>query len=222
MITQNTFTFLDKLKSNNSKEWMDANRTEYEQMKTELVEFATFLVQEIAAFDPSIRKKLPEPKKCITRINRDMRFGKGKGPYKTDFYIVVGTEGIQGLAASYCVHVEPGNCFAGGGAPNPKGPDLLYYRKKISDGFSAFREVVEEPIFLETFPNGIQSQSGIVKKRLPLGFESNDPATEYLKREGFITREHIMDADLFSKTGLDKIINILRHSKPLVDFLNYG
>ena len=125
MINQHTFEFLKNLENNNTKEWVDAHRLELNKVKDDVIAFAGVLVEEISKFDLTIRANPPFPKKCVTRLNRDMRFGKGKGPYKTDFYIVVGSQGIQGVAASYCVHVEAGNCFAGGGAPNPMGADLL-------------------------------------------------------------------------------------------------
>ncbi len=220
MLHQQTFNFLKCLGENNTREWADANRDEMNDAKSDVTAFAALIVSEICKFDPVIAKDPPEPRKCVTRLNRDMRFGKGKGPYKTDFYIVVGLQGIQGLAASYAVHVEPGNCFAGGGAPNPMGPDLLAYRKKVSAGFDDFSTIVETNAFKDLFPHGITSQSGNVRKRVPRDFDASDPSVEFLKMEGFITREHLPNQALMTAKELDKIIRLLKGSKPLIDFLN--
>lgn len=220
MISPATFDFLALLKENNSKEWMDEHRSQYRDMKSDVLAFAGLLVDEISNFDPAIAENPMPPEKCVTRLNRDMRFGKGKGPYKTDYYIVIGLQGIQGLAASYAVHIEPGNCFAGGGAPNPMGPDLQMYRQKVADGFSGFSEIITDTSFTDLFPNGITSQSGVVKKRVPRTFSPEDPAADFLKKEGFITREKLADHDLIEPAGLPKVLDLLEGSKPLIDFLN--
>lgn len=220
MIAQHTFDFLKRLEKNNSKDWVNAHRDELDEMKADVVAFAAVLVAEISKFDAVIAANPPEPKKCVTRLNRDMRYGSDKGPYKTNFYVVVGAQGIQGVAASYCVYIEPGQCFVGGGAPNPMGADLLNYRKKVSDNFADFQEIVTSNPFKSLFPNGITSQSGKVKKRMPRGFEADDPAAEYLKKEGFITRENVTNHDLMTNDGLKKIVKLLKGSQPLVHFLN--
>src|SRR5205809_508452 len=113
MISQHTFDFLTRLDQNNSNEWVNAHRDELTETKNDVIAFAAILVEEISKFDPAIGLNPPQAKKCVTRLNRDMRLARGRGPYKKDFYLVVGTEGIQGVAASYCVHIEAGNCFVG-------------------------------------------------------------------------------------------------------------
>ncbi|GJD41922.1 DUF2461 domain-containing protein [Methylobacterium bullatum] len=222
MLQQDSFDFLARLKNNNSTQWAHDHQDEMYRTKNDVTEFAACIVAEVSKFDEAIAKKPPKPETCVTRLNRDMRFGKGKGPYKTDFYIVVGLQGIQGLAASYAVHIEPGNCFVGGGAPNPKGPDLLNYRRKVSYGFKDFERIVTSHSFVELFPNGIQSQSGKSLKRGPLQFEHDDPAMEYLKKDGFITREFLPDVRLTISSGLKEIVDLLKGSKPLIDFLNHA
>lgn len=220
MLRGQTFDFLKRLGDNNTREWVDAHRDELDDAKNDVIAFASVITSEISKFDPAIAENPPEPRKCVTRLNRDMRFGKGKEPYKTDFYIVVGVQGIQGVAASYAVHVEPGNCFAGGGAPNPRGANLASYRKKISVGFDDFRKIVESEAFEELFPHGITSQSGVVKKRIPHGFDADDPAADILKMEGFITRERLQDHALQTPGELGRIVQLLEGSKPLIQFLN--
>lgn len=220
MIDQRTFKFLDLLAANNSKEWMDDHRREYRSMRADVVDFAAEIIDQITQFDPAIRARRPDPATCITRLARDLRFGRGKGSYKTDYYIVVGLEGIQGVAASYCVHLEKDNCFAGAGAPNPRGADLLAYRQKVSQNFDRFEAIVTEPGFASLFPNGIQCQSGKSLKRVPVGFSRDDPAADYLKLEGFITRERVPDGSLTDPRGLETVVELLAGSKPLVDFLN--
>jgi uncharacterized protein (DUF2461 family) len=55
MISTSTLDFLIKLKKNNSKEWFDKNRPQYELIKVEFKSFINELIASIAKFDPSIK-----------------------------------------------------------------------------------------------------------------------------------------------------------------------
>ena len=83
MIHKQTFDFLRDIKSNNSKEWMDENRENYQLAKENILEVAELLLANISKFDGNISALHLDPKKCITRLNRDLRFSKDKTPYKT-------------------------------------------------------------------------------------------------------------------------------------------
>ena len=82
MLQPSTLQFLKQLTKNNNKPWFDEHRKEYETAKNDFIVFITGLVQSISSFDTSIENI--EAKKCIFRINRDVRFSKDKSPYKTN------------------------------------------------------------------------------------------------------------------------------------------
>ncbi|MCX6190283.1 MAG: DUF2461 family protein, partial [Bacteroidetes bacterium] len=52
MIQKATLKFLTELKKNNTKEWFDLHRHEYEIAKKDFVELITQLIPKIAIFDP--------------------------------------------------------------------------------------------------------------------------------------------------------------------------
>jgi len=85
MIEAKTFAFLKQLKLNNNKPWFDENRPAYELAKENFIQFTKAILDGLAAFDSNIALANLEPKKCISRINRDVRFSKNKEPYKTNF-----------------------------------------------------------------------------------------------------------------------------------------
>ncbi|QHC61059.1 DUF2461 domain-containing protein [Rathayibacter sp. VKM Ac-2760] len=219
MLNKTTFDFLRTLRENDSQAWMASHREEYRAARDDVIAFAGELITTVSAFDPVIARASLRPEKSVTRLVRDRRFGADRPPYKTDYYIVIGTQGIQGPAASYAVHVEPGNCFVGGGAPNPTGEELLRFRRRVSDDFSEFSGIVTSDRFTELFPHGITSQSGSWTKRIPRGFDADDPARDVLRGKGFITREPLADSDLTSDAGMARISRLLEGSKPLIDFL---
>jgi uncharacterized protein (TIGR02453 family) len=80
-LTKSTFNFLNELKKNNNRDWFQANKPRYEEVKKEFVAFVDALILEIAKFDPSIAHH--EAKNCVFRIFRDVRFSKDKSPYKS-------------------------------------------------------------------------------------------------------------------------------------------
>jgi uncharacterized protein (TIGR02453 family) len=77
-LIKKTLQFLAQLKSNNSKEWLDENRSNYTNSKENLLVLTQTLIHSAAAFDLNIAEAHLDPKKCITRLNRDLRFSKDK------------------------------------------------------------------------------------------------------------------------------------------------
>ena len=76
-------SFLDQLKKNNNKEWMDAHKKVYQEARNEFIKINKYVIDELSKFDPDIAGL--EAKKSIFRINRDIRFSKDKSPYKINF-----------------------------------------------------------------------------------------------------------------------------------------
>ncbi len=71
--------FFTELERNNNKVWFDANRRRYEQsVKEPFLTFVAELLSRLQQLDPLLAL---DPKDCIARINRDIRFSKDKSPY---------------------------------------------------------------------------------------------------------------------------------------------
>ena len=83
-ITPALFDFLRELKSNNNREWFQANKARYEQsVKEPLLQFITdfgVYLPEISLHYTAIPKATGG---SMFRIYRDVRFSKDKSPYKT-------------------------------------------------------------------------------------------------------------------------------------------
>src|SRR4051812_14452692 len=82
MDTNYILDFLKQLQANNNKAWMDAHKQAYQQARTDLINITDYLIKGTAGFDQAIATL--EPKNCIFRINRDIRFSKDKTPYKSN------------------------------------------------------------------------------------------------------------------------------------------
>ena len=218
MIKKQTLKFLKDLKLNNSKEWLEENRKKYDFVKNDVLALTEQLIKVVVDFDKTISNAYLDPKKCITRLNKDLRFAKDKTPYKTDYYIVLNKYGKNSPSAFYFLHIEPDNCFVGGGVYNPQPDQLKKIRQEIDYAFDEWTTIINDKIFKKTFPSGINN-SGVLS-RTPKEFDEENKASEFLKMKGFYTMEKLTDKEIISEDKLKKIISYFKTTKPLVDFLN--
>ena len=215
MLQSSTIQFLKALKKNNNKEWFDKNRKIYEQAKADYLNFVTILLNEIQGFDTSLMEL--QPKQCIFRLNRDVRFSKNKDPYKTNFgaSFSKGAKKIQ--TAGYYFHLEPGENFVGGGLWMPMAPDLNKVRQEIDYCFKEFSSILKKPAFKSTYGDMDNSMKLV---RPPKGFEIDNPALEYLKLKSFVVTRSIKDTELTDKQLVKNVVKDFKTIAPLVHFLN--
>jgi uncharacterized protein (TIGR02453 family) len=91
---QPIFAFLHDLHQNNSHEWSEAHRTEYDQAKLLFEDFILGLIFRFDAIEPLGDLAA---KDAIFRIHNDMRFAKNKPPYKMHFSAVLAPGGRHSL-----------------------------------------------------------------------------------------------------------------------------
>lgn len=218
MINKNTLKFLKDLKLNNSKEWLDDNKKSYENAKNDILTLTAELITSVSHFDKTILNAYLDPKKCITRLNRDLRFAKDKTPYKTDYYIVLNKNGKNSPSAFYYLHIEPDNCFVGGGVYNPQPDQLKKIRQEIDYAFDEWTTIINEKTFKKIFPGGINNSGVLI--RTPKEFNEASQASEFLRMKGFYTMEKITDKEIVSIETFGKINSYFKTTKPMVDFLN--
>ncbi|NTW54072.1 MAG: DUF2461 domain-containing protein [Chlorobaculum sp.] len=218
MITKNTLDFLAALKANNNREWFLANKNSYEAAIGDFFGTVATLLQSIARFDPAIAELRPDPKSCIMRIYRDVRFSKDKTPYKTGFFAYVSEGGRKGPLAGYYLHLEPGASFVGGGLYMPEAPVLAKTRLAIDTRFDEWSAVVTDPDLLATFPGGVVPSGET--KRPPKGYDDSNPAIHFLKFKGYYTQRFFSDAEVLARDFTDRLAECCRAVMPMVAFLN--
>ena len=182
MITDATLTFLRNLKANNDRLWFGEHKAEYQEAYGDMLETVIQLLAAISAFDGDIAVSHLDPKSCIMRINRDIRFSKEKSPYKTNFFAFINKGGRKSPLGGYYLHLEPGGSFAGGGIYMPEPAVLELTRREIDTHFEEWQSISAEKGFSLQFPEGILPSGKL--KRPPKGYESSNPAVEYLKYKG--------------------------------------
>jgi uncharacterized protein (TIGR02453 family) len=214
MINKSTFDFLTKLKKNNNKEWFDKNRSEYEVAKNNYKEFINELILTISKFDPSI--KMLEPKNCIFRINRDIRFSNDKTPYKINMGASIAPGGKKSFDAGYYIHIQPGGSFLAGGVWQPPAPQLNAIRQEIDYNAAEFRKLISNKEFKKYF--GKLSEEDKIKTT-PKGYEKEHPEIETLRLKSFIMVHDLKDKEVLSPDFIKHCSIAFKAMYPLNKFL---
>jgi uncharacterized protein (TIGR02453 family) len=217
MIQSSTLKFLKKLKKNNNKSWFDAHRKEYEAAKSDFENFIQSVLDKHCKNDPDLSELTA--KKCMFRINRDVRFSKDKSPYKTNFGASMDKGGKKSGFAGYYFHLEPGKSFLGGGLWMPQPDALKKVRQEIDYCLDEFKKIINTKKFKMIYGD-LYTGEGFQLSKVPQGFEKDNPAAEYLKFKSWLVLADLNDSELTSKDLLKKTIDSFYTLQPLVKFLN--
>lgn len=203
--------FLKDLAANNNRQWFEEHKGMYSDAREEVISFVEELLQEISVFDEDAGNI--NARKSLFRIYRDTRFSHHKEPYKINFGANLGRN-----KAGYYLHIQPEQSFLAGGIYMLENNQLKELRKEISANAEVFQKVVSEEHFRRYF-GGLSEEEGKLK-RVPAGFEKDDPMAEYLKLKHFIAIRPISDKELLEKNAPQKFAEIYRSLKPLNDFID--
>jgi uncharacterized protein (TIGR02453 family) len=141
-----TLTFLRGIERNNTREWFEDHRTDYErfwlQPARDFVDAAGVALQKVApvSYEPKVNGS-------IFRINRDTRFAQDKRPYKTylDIWFWEGAARRTAVSGFY-LRLSPKHIAIGAGAHRFDPDRLATYRSAAADPTSgaALAKVVQK------------------------------------------------------------------------------
>jgi len=214
MIRSDTLSFLKDLAQNNNREWFADNKQRYEIAKDNVLAFAGELIKELHVFDKSISLDT-DPKKCVMRIYRDIRFRTDKTPYKDNF-------GIGNLRAGkvhigYYVEIKPGNSFGGGGYWMPEAEHLKQVRQEIDYNADDLKKVIDEPQFKKLFGE-FRDQEQL--KTTPRDYDPANENISLIKLKSFAAIHPFTDAEIMRSDSPKKVAEVLAYIYPLNVFLN--
>jgi uncharacterized protein (TIGR02453 family) len=197
--------FLVDLAENNSREWFQPRKAEYERLLKEPMEqLCVALDAEFRSRDVPLRA---DPSKSPFRIYRDVRFSKDKAPYKTavaasfawagDGAAAEGRSHTENVHASGgYFHLQPGEIYVGGGVWHPEPSWLAAFRDRVATRTDEFRAIVEDPAFVEAF--GSVSDDGESLKRVPTGYPADHPAADLLRKKNVTFGRRLSDDEALS------------------------
>ncbi|MEK0413131.1 MAG: hypothetical protein RL070_619 [Bacteroidota bacterium] len=218
MLAPATLQFLKALDKNNNKAWFDAHRKQYDAAKLNFAELTQQVITQFGKKEPSIA--LLQPKECVFRINRDVRFSKNKAPYKNNMGASIKAGGKKSLLAGYYIHLEPGGkSFVGGGLYMPDAAIVGKVRQEIDYNYTRFLRIVENKKFIAQY-GGLDFSEGLSLVREPKGYEKENPAIKYLKLKSWIATSPLSDTALQDKNLATQLTKAFEYLQPLISFLN--
>ena len=212
-------SFLKNLNKNNSREWFEAHRADYDAYFVEpAMQLIEALAPVAASLDPP-HQAVPKVNKSLRRIHRDTRFSKDKTPYNTHMHIVLWTGGHPNRSAGTHLVLSHDHFGYGAGHWAFSGDGLERYRAAVQDGKA--RSELEAAL-------GAAEKTGCIPgdpelQRVPRGFEADGAAAELLRRKGIVamTRDRPKADDrLFTPDAVDYLSGILRALSPLNRWIN--
>ena len=218
MLQTSTLQFLQQLAKNNNKEWFDANRKKYEAAKADYVEAVQKIINEFSKTDATLASV--DAKKCLFRINRDIRFSKDKSPYKINFGASINAGGKISFNAGYYLHIQPGNSFVGGGVYQPMPDVLKKVRQEVDYNFDAFKKIINDKKFKAIYKNGLSKEGEMSLSRPPKGYDETNPAIEYLRLKSFIAMAPLTDEQVTDKKFVATVVKAFEALHPMIVFLN--
>lgn len=211
---QEVLSFLSELRENNNKEWFDKNRDRYEASRKKVLFITEIILHEINKFDPEIG--FQNPKDCVFRIFRDVRFSNDKTPYKTNMGSFIVKGGRKSNYPGYYLHIEPGASFVGGGAYCPPADYLKAYRTEIFDHPEEFKGLINENSFHEIYPELYPDKLKTAPKGFPKEFQDMD----LLKYKSYAFGSPLTDSVVTSDAYLEKVVEAMKKLHPVNQFLN--
>lgn len=212
--TKKTISFLRGLEKNNSKEWFDQNRELYDE---HVMLPASLFVKEMGERLKSLSSGIvadPRRDKSIFRLNRDVRFGANKTPYKTH----IGIYFWEGKGKK----LENPGCYF----QMDKSKILFAVGMHIfpREMISLYRDAVIDPVLGQELGNIIKKVSknnhyelGWVKyKKIPRGYDPEHVNSKYLLYGGigYMFEEKIPES-LFGPEFLDYSFDVFKEMSPI-------
>lgn len=203
--------FLNDLSLHNDRPWFEAHRADYDRAR-EAVEAFVFSLFPALGIDRGTHRA----SFWFHRIYRDVRFSRGKPPYKTSFSAVLDPAGKKtpGLGAYF--HLQPGGeSVVGGGLWAPEPAALKRFRLDMEDGPRAFLSIVGS----QEFRSHLHLLDGEKLHRVPKGFPEDHPAAELFKLKQVVAWRTFTDEEVLGPAFADQVIAAARALDPFLRYL---
>jgi uncharacterized protein (TIGR02453 family) len=211
-----SFKFLRALARNNSREWFDAHRANYEaNARQPALRLIADLQPDLAAVSAQFRADPKPVGGSLFRIHRDTRFSNDKTPYKTHlgaWFFHARRRELE--APGFYLHVQPGRSFIGAGLWHPQPDTQRRVRQFIHDNPSGWKTATRVPTFRKRF-----SMDGESLVRPPRGFPPDHELIEDLKRKNFVATAPLDDALVLGPRLRATVATRFTQLGPLVDYL---
>jgi len=210
MVSKTVFNFLEELRKNNYRDWMQQYKKEYQSNEASLKLFYADIEESLNLEDEIAKVK-------IFRINRDIRFSKDKTPYNVHRSVSFSRAGAH-RRGGYYLRLEPGGkSIVAGGFFNPEPEDLLRIRKEFEMDSDEIRSILNQKEFKKAF-NGFSQEYKV--KTAPKGFSKDDSNIDLIRLKSFFVTHSFTDDEVFSNAFKNQIIYNFKLLRPFFNYMS--
>src|SRR5262245_2332952 len=206
------FKFLRDLKRNNDRTWFADNKDRYvRDVEEPMLQFIGDFAPRLKKISPAYVADRRRMGGSMFRIYRDTRFSADKSPFKTWIAARFAHEArrkVESVPAFY-IHLDPKECYGGGGVYHIEMPALTRVRQHILDAPREWAAVLKSGIEIE----------GEQLKRPPAGFDAKHEHIEDLKRKNLYTLTQFAPEDATKDDFLARYVESCERAAPLLKFL---
>ena len=207
------FEFLELLQQNNSKGWMDENRSHYHQVRFAHIAWLDQLSLNLAKVD---KEYTPTTGKMgINRINNNLMFHPNKPVYKDHFGAGLDQLSKQG---DFYIHIGVNESFIAGGYYKPKSDLLGGIREAIDFNGAELKNILNRESFQKTFGGLIRTGDELTNA--PKGFSQDHEHIDLLKFKTFAVERSLTREEIISPNFDDYLIEVYQEILTFRRYLN--
>jgi uncharacterized protein (TIGR02453 family) len=211
---KNQINFLKELQKNNNKEWMDANRKWYKEVRDDFISWLDGMNTRLMSIDDEYYDT--PGKKGINRINNNLMFHPNKPIYKDHF-----GAGLDKRPNTGDFYVEIGieRCMFAGGLWRPEPKRLRSIRDAIDYDGETLQEILNRKSFKAMF-GGLWEDVRLTNS--PKGFSNDHPHIDLLRNKTFAVATEFSTKEIFKSDFEDKVIATYKEMLPFRRYLNHA
>ena len=221
-MSPDTLPFFVELERNNNRDWFLANKARWDAIRTEFTALTAQVIDALSPLDPTIGH--PDPRRCVYRIYRDLRFSPDKRPYKTHIAFFLSSGGVKRSGApGYYLQVGQSDygleegCSLGGGIFMPDTATLAAIRQEIYYNYDEFRAIIDNPEYQRYFGDTFFTLGKL--SRAPKGYPNDWEGVEWLKYKDYCTSYSLGRRDVESFHLLERVMEVFKACLPLNRFI---
>ena len=207
------FDFLRELHKNNSKEWMDAHRKTYHEVRDFYIDWLNKIDIKLATIDTDYHHTTG--KKAINRINNNLLYHPNKPIYKDHFGAGLDVAPNHG---DFYIHLGISESFIAGGFYKPKNDLLNSIREAIDYNGEELIAILEKTSFKKKFGSVIDDGDSL--KTAPKGFSKDHKHIELLRMKSFAVQYNLTQKIVTGDPFEEIVIDVYKEMLPFRNYLN--
>jgi len=213
--TEDFTCFFKELAKNNHKDWFHAQKKRYEtSIKKPFERFVGDMISHIQKYDTELQI---EPKDCILRINRDIRFSKDKSPYNLHYTAFISKGGRKDKSIpGMFLRFSPETIGIMGGCFGPSKEQLHKIRTSIHKNPSTFKKLIDNAEFVQKFGE----IRGETMKRIPKEWIDACNQEPLIKNKQFYFVGEEAPTLLTNPLLIEEMMNYWKTMQPVNEYLS--